>query len=371
MYNTGFKSSNTSKKAPAKVSKACRDFVRSPLVVCAIIAYTVYAGISVITGLAALPDLSNTFQVMEFSFFLALGLLLMQLLAFQPIIVTVGLWQMFSSDGIWGADTVKSGISTFVGGISSSLCFLLAGIIFESESTEILSVLFDELLMPMIYFVFSMVAIFSLRGFAESVEYTAQSGKACTGGVVKVGTLIAIFLGLTLIMLVDIAEAIEESPFATIFSTLSDDSPVAISAVARLGSLLLFCISAFVFNHTIELASEEDKSATFTTTPTWQCSCGRVNQDYVRTCICGAQKHATIASNVRTNAAAPVTQPIVTQTVIQPTAAQSVGAPSAGQSTNENAKQPDTPTAYIFCSECGYKCLAQAKFCKSCGSKLN
>jgi len=363
-------SSNTSKKEPAKVSKACREFVRSPLVVCAIIAYTVYAGISVITGLAALPDLGDTFQVMEFSLVLALGLLLMQLLAFQPIIVTVGLWQMFSSDGIWGADTVKSGISTFVGGISSSLCFLLAGIIFESESTEILSVLFDELLIPMIYFVFSMVAIFSLRGFAESVEYTAQSGKACTGGVVKVGTLIAIFLGLTLIMLVDIAEAIEESLFASVLSPLTDDSLVTISTVARLGSLLLFCISAFVFNHTIELASETDKNVAVATAPTWQCTCGRVNQDYVRTCICGATKHTATASNVRPNATAPATQPIVTQPVIPPTTARFEGVPSAGQSTNENAKQSDTPTAYIFCSECGYKCLAQAKFCKSCGSKL-
>ena len=72
----------------------------------------------------------------------------------------------------------------------------------------------------------------------------------------------------------NVMEAIEESPFASILSSLHDGSFTEVSVVARLISLLLFCISAFVFNYIILRAMEEDESAA---APVWQCSCGRVN----------------------------------------------------------------------------------------------
>lgn len=348
MYSSGYNFTNTPEKEPTEVRKACNGFIRSPLILCAIIAYTIYAGISAVEGWKLLSNLDNTIRVMNVSFLMGFGMLLLQLLAFQPIIVTVGLWKMFTSGGNWGADTVRFGISAYVGGGIGSLSCILVGFIFESESMDILSILFEESFLPMAFMIFAMVAISSLRGFAESVEYTAQSGKACTDGVVKAGILIAIYLGLTLIITMNAAEAY------AIASALQINSFGTVSLVARLGSLLLFCISAFVFNNMIQLASAEDEKApVVVVAPTWQCSCGQVNRDYVYTCVCGAQKRDITTPNGRVNATTPP-----------------VAQPASGHPTSENAERPVIPVEYIFCSECGCKCQAQAKFCKACGSKL-
>ena len=358
MYGPGYKSSNISEDEPTEASKACVSFIQSPLVFFAILAYTIYATISAVEGVKALSYMDETFQMMKVSFLVGIGLLFLELLPFQPIIVTVGLWQMLNSGGKWGASTVRIGISTFVIGGLCSLGCLLVGLISELNSAEYVTDLLEELFLPIAFMIFAMIAISSLRGFAESVEYTALSGRACTDGVIKAGVLVATYLGFTLLFFKDVIETVKSGPFSP---ELRLGSEGVVGTVARLGSLLLFCISAFVFDIMILRVRRKCANAVVADAPTWQCACGQVNRDYAYTCVCGAQKPVITTQNAKTNATTPVTQPVVGQLGTQP---------ASGQFTNEKAEQSVTPTEHIFCSECGCKCLAQSKYCKACGSKL-
>ena len=65
MYGPGYKSSNISENEPTEASKACVNFIRSPLVFCAILAYTIYATISAIEGLKTSSYIDETFQIMK------------------------------------------------------------------------------------------------------------------------------------------------------------------------------------------------------------------------------------------------------------------------------------------------------------------
>lgn len=348
MYN------NTSQKQSTPTAIACRQFVKSPLILCAIIAYTVYAVICAIVGIEAIGALDDAFKLFEVSFLLGVAVVTALLMFIAPIVITCGLWKMYNSEGKLGADIVRAGINTYYG---MSICLFtcaLIGALSQKNSDDSVG----EVLLVVAYVSFSLVAIASLRNFADAVQSGSRGGSACTDDVFKSGILMAVYLVLTLIIFGDVIDGLG----------VLNSSLIELSVIARLVALLLFCISAFVYRETMNSAKAEDRKVSASAATGWRCSCGRTNPDYCRTCVCGASKPV---GSIKQEAPA-ATQPTEQETEEKVSASDDTNqeASTEAQSMEQKVEQERTVRDYIFCSECGEKCPGQAKFCRNCGSKI-
>ena len=310
------------------VTIANRNFIKSPPILIAIICYTIYAGITTINVLPSLEYLPYLFEIIDISFFLFLATFSAYILFIVPIIITIGLWTMYTSGGTNGAGTVRGGISLYVTLVITMLISLLLYLFVQLENMEYLDefieALFDELALPFAYLIFGLVAISSLSGFASCVEYTSIYHRPNTEGATKAGVLILIFCGLTFLAVMEIADKL--GGVETLGLSLSDDNESQAAAICRLASLVLFGISALNYTRTLEQAE-----TTNTYNPPYQAN--PYGQPY--------QPPYT-----------PPQQP-VQQAPQQP-------APTAPQETAET----------ITCSNCGTQNTAPAVFCKICGKKL-
>jgi len=346
MYYNNPQSSGTAPNAPSAVTTACQKFVKSPLILCAIAAYTCYTAIAAIQGIGSLEYLDDCFQLFELSFLLGIGSIIALLMFIPPIIITYGLWSMYNSNGKFGADPVRSGINANIGMIIGFLsCYLLAILTAGGDLSGSFGEILEHLLFPLAYFCFSLVAVASLRDFADSVQSTACGGKAYTGGVSRSGTLMVIYLFLTLLIYMDVIDTIDVNSILSMISEMSDNSLYEIASISHIATFVLFCIATFIYCDTMNRAKAVDDSTPVAAPATtgWKCSCGRVNPDYCSTCVCGASK--STPGNRQNQFASARPQP---------------------QTTEPASAAKD----YVFCTECGAKCSGQAKFCKACGNKL-
>ncbi len=337
--------------APSATAKAIRQFTKSPLILCAIIAYTLYAGISAIQVIPSLDYLEYCFDLFEVSAFMGIAMIAALFMFIGPIIITVGLWQMYSSEGRQGAETTKAGINTYVGMFSCVLGGVLLTILTIDGAMDYFGEILEVLFMPLAYVVFNLVAVSSLRKFVDAVDTTAISKKAHTDGVTASGVLVCIYLVLTLVAYMDIQESLEDLGISLSLLT-SEDSMSDIANIAHIAALVMFAIAAFVFCDAMNRAKATDDAqrasmpAEPTPALTWKCTCGHVNPGYAETCMCGTTKQAAAFQQMQTAAQPPVQPPVQT------------------------AEQATPAADHIFCSECGAKCPAQAKFCKNCGAKI-
>ncbi len=339
MYQNQPQAAQVSPGALSAASRATSQFTRSPLVLMAVIAYTCYSAITTIQMLPTLKHIRVCFSIFEISFFLGLAALTLFFFFIASIIITAGLWIMYSHEGKQGANIVNAGINTYLGLYITLIASVALALVFVGGVVG-LSMILSELLIPMGYIVFSLVTVAWLRKLVNAVNTSALLKIAHNEGVSTVGKLVMIYLALTLLAYLNVIDTVGSLGAFSVLSDLQLTSVSELASICHMAALLLFGISAFVFNNAMLRARFEDKrrQAEQPSAPEvvhmWQCSCGHVNPDYTTTCICGASKH---------------------QAVIDRAAAETQTAPAAD---------------HIFCSECGGKCPAQARFCINCGAKI-
>ena len=341
MYNSVPPSSGATGNTLSAASRATSQFVRSPLVLTAIIAYTCYAAINAVQSLYVFDVLDTCFILFDFSVFLGLAMMALLFLFIAPVIVTVGLWIMYSHDGKQGANIVNAGINThlglFIGGIAGiALALISVGGLVG------LGMVVSQLFLPVAYIAFSLVAIAWQRKFAEAVYTSAILKTARNNGVSTAGTLMIIHVALTLLAYLNIFDTLGSMNEYFALSEIRLTSTSELANIAHIAALLLFGISAFVFNNAILRARVEDRkqeppqAAASKVIHVWQCSCGYVNPGETTTCICGASKDGSRTDHPQ----------------------------------SDTTPQPNAASDDVVCPQCGTPSPADSTFCGHCGAKI-
>ena len=382
MYST--LSTSTVPKDSA-VAKACGEFTKSPVIVGGILAYSAYTVITGIQSLGQLKNIKYCFQLMEISFGLGVAMLLLMFAFIPPIIVTVGLWKMYNSQGNDGGDTVRGGIHGALVLSIGTIVMIFLTLVSETGDYLPLDVVMDELFLPLAFYVYSLVAIGSLCNFAVAVQETAMSSKAQTYGVRRAGFLVAVQLVLMLLTYLKVTDTLEILGLLSMLNQGSDDFMTDLAAIARPAALLCFSIGAFSFDTAMEQAAAVDRSSNAQAKASvakddWVCpTCSRRNASYVSSCACGTSKNS--AEKART-----ITKQEAGLSWICPTCGRDnvfyISTCACGTPRPEALKAPEDPKAAeepkasgnadgsFYCTECGNKCAAGAKFCRNCGTKL-
>ena len=338
-----------SSNSPSTVERAYGKFAKSPLIILAILVYTCYAAVAAIQSIPMLEYVEECFEIMEESFLLFTTMFSAIFLFVGPLVVTIGLWIMLASGGKKGADTVCGGIRTYVILSVTMLLSILLFYVVELDAMDYLEEILEESYLSLGIFVFNMIASAALCAFANATEYTARNGKPNMDGVAKAGVLILITCVLNLLVYLDVFESIS---YGSILSSLDaeDEKLANIAQICHMAAYGLFGISALVYLGSMPQAGGENpvdrhKAAErpmVITGETWKCTCGRVNPCHCNTCVCGASRPGN---------------------VLQP-------APEIVSETPQTTAQAYSAPDHIFCTKCGRKNAARAKFCGQCGNKL-
>ena len=193
MNDSNSQYSPASSSTPSIVSKTNYQFVKSPLVLFAISAYTIYTAIAVIQSIPNLEYLDDCFDILTVSPLLAVVVFCALILFIAPIIITVGLWNMYNSGGSNGASTVCSGIRTYVTLFITAFVCALLFVFIEYDALEYADDVLEESFLPIAYIIFSMIAISSMCNFALAVESTTVRRKANVDGVSRAGVQMLVF----------------------------------------------------------------------------------------------------------------------------------------------------------------------------------
>lgn len=249
--------------APKGVPSALGKFFHSPMVLLSIIAYTIYAGIFLIEFIPLLKYIDDCFALISVSIFLFVQVFSVILSFVPPLVISVGLWEMYSSEGQEGAAVIKGGISAYIALLVAIMLSAFMLIITSGHSGVVSDYMIrsrvnSELILPLAYCIFGLFVASALRTFVGSVEYTAFSGEANTDGAVKAGTMVLIYVGISLISVfgvldfLSISESVSDM-FGDLDSTLS-----TISNLAHLLALGLFGILAFSYCKRMDRANQID-----------------------------------------------------------------------------------------------------------------
>ena len=339
--------SPASVEAPSAVSLANNSFLKSPLILFAVICYVVYTVVATYNTLPCLGNIDLIFKIISISFFMFLSTFCALFLFIGPVLIAVGLCKMYFSGGKKGASLLCAGIRVFMVLSCIMVASMLLFFIFERDALKQFSAFIDEAGLPLVFFIFGVVASLSMCEFAYAVQYTSVTGKPSTDGVAKAGILMVIYSAASLFCLFELIENLnvfQTSAHSILGNT--DTSTIELANLFHIAAYVLFSIAALNYVNVISRAEEADL---------YQEKLAKEAQEQAKEAEKQAQEAARQAREAEKQAQEAASQasapPVQTAPVTPPVA------------------QPSSVQEYLFCTNCGKQCAATAKFCRYCGHK--